>query len=167
MRKLIIALAVLASASAFAGPHSRSSSSSSSSNLTSPGAYGVAGCGLGSLAFHDQRGPIQIVAATVNGTSGSQTFGITTGTSNCNDGHNLIKAFIHSNYENLKVASARGEGESLTGLAAQYKCSNAEGFSKAVKSNYQDLFKSNDPDTTQMGLDYMIKNSDLKNSCQV
>src|SRR3954464_7446787 len=47
--------------------------------------YGTAGCGLGSLVFGDQKGAIQILAATTNTTFGTQTFGITTGTSNCVD----------------------------------------------------------------------------------
>ena len=45
--------------------------------------YGSAGCGLGSLVFKQNDGT-QILAATTNGTFGSQTFGITFGTSNCN-----------------------------------------------------------------------------------
>ena len=44
--------------------------------------YGTAGCGLGSLVFGNQKGIVQIFAATTNGLFGSQTFGITTGTSN-------------------------------------------------------------------------------------
>ena len=35
------------------------------------------GCGLGSLAWRGQKGPIpQILAVTTNGTFGNQTFGI-------------------------------------------------------------------------------------------
>ncbi len=45
--------------------------------------YGEAGCGLGSMIFGDSPGFVQVLAATTNGCSGSQTFGITTGTSNC------------------------------------------------------------------------------------
>jgi len=43
--------------------------------------YGMAGCGIGSIVFADKPGMIQIIAATLNGTAGSQTFGITSGTS--------------------------------------------------------------------------------------
>src|SRR5947207_15915430 len=38
--------------------------------------YGPAGCGLGSLIFDADSGWTQIFAATTNGTSGNQTFGI-------------------------------------------------------------------------------------------
>src|SRR6266511_1273208 len=49
----------------------------------SPGKYGAAGCGLGAMAFKDQPGGIQIIAATLNDICANQTFGITFGTSNC------------------------------------------------------------------------------------
>ena len=46
--------------------------------------YGMAGCGLGSLAFEPGEG--QISAATTNGTFYNQFFGISSGTLNCVDG---------------------------------------------------------------------------------
>ncbi|HYG66757.1 MAG TPA: DUF3015 family protein, partial [Anaeromyxobacteraceae bacterium] len=51
-----------------------------------PGRYGAAGCGLGSMAFGNTPGAVQILASTTNGLFGTQTFGITTGTSNCGEG---------------------------------------------------------------------------------
>lgn len=45
--------------------------------------YGMDGCGLGSIVFGNDNGTLkQVIAATLNGT-GMQTFGITSGTSNC------------------------------------------------------------------------------------
>ena len=44
---------------------------------TGKSTYGLAGCGLGSMVFGDQKGMIQILAATTNNTFGTQTFGIT------------------------------------------------------------------------------------------
>ena len=38
------------------------------------GTYGLAGCGLGSMAFGDSPGAVQIFAATTNGLFGTQTF---------------------------------------------------------------------------------------------
>ena len=46
-------------------------------------AAGDAGCGLGSMIITKNTKVMQVLAATTNGTSGSQTFGITFGTSNC------------------------------------------------------------------------------------
>ena len=67
MKKLVIltaALTLLAVPAAFAG--------------------NTAGCGLGSIIFEGQSGVVMnVLAATFNGTSGNQTFGMTSGTSNC------------------------------------------------------------------------------------
>ena len=127
--------------------------------------YGVAGCGLGSLAFQDQKGPIQILAATLNGT-GVQTFGITTGTSNCNDGANLVKAYIETNHEAIKTAAARGQGEALVGLAKVYKCQNSETLSSALRSNYKNVFNTNNASQTQSGIESVIRmNPELNTTC--
>src|SRR3954469_775685 len=75
--------------------------------------YGLAGCGLGSMVFGDQKGSIQILAATTNSTFGSQTFGITSGTSNCVDsgpGTSGARIFIEGNREALAKDAARGSG---------------------------------------------------------
>jgi DUF3015 family protein len=85
--------------------------------------YGTAGCGLGSLLFGNQPGAVQIVAATTNGTFGTQTFGITTGTSNCGPGlvtssqNDSLTRFVEKNMDNLAKDIARGNGESLNTLA--------------------------------------------------
>jgi hypothetical protein len=139
MRKLLIAIAFLAFGSAHAA------------------SYGVAGCGLGSLVFKNEKGPVQILAATTNGTFGSQTFGITTGTSNCNDGANLIKAYIETNHDAIKTAAARGQGEVLVGLANVYHCNNAEALSSALRTNYKNVFNSDSAVKTQSGIESVIR----------
>jgi hypothetical protein len=109
--------------------------------------YGVAGCGLGSLAFHDQSGPIQIVAATVNGT-GFQTIGITLGTSNCEDGANVVKAsadqeaFTRINYANLSRDAAAGQGEYLTAFATLLGCDDEvkPHLFSALQQNHRQVF---------------------------
>lgn len=67
-------------------------------------AYNMAGCGLGSLIIKDD-GMVQIFASTTNGT-GVQTFGITSGTSNCVAGQQDTSAerevFLDVNYVQLK-----------------------------------------------------------------
>lgn len=84
------------------------------------------GCGLGKLAWSDysgqkQIGP-QVLMATTNGTFGSQTFGISTGTSGCtNDGKiftaEKVNVFAAINFDNLSQEMAQGQGEHLTSLA--------------------------------------------------
>ncbi|SEM76664.1 DUF3015 domain-containing protein [Nitrosomonas marina] len=93
--------------------------------------YGTAGCGLGSMVIGSERGPEQIFAATTNGTSGSQTFGMTSGTSNCGD-HGLLnlsqerEIFATENYTSLVKEMARGKGEHLNILASMYHCPAAQ-----------------------------------------
>jgi len=84
------------------------------------------GCGLGKLAWSDAAhqkniGP-QVMMATTNGTFGSQTFGISSGTSGCtNDGvvfaEQKVSVFAAINFENLSQEMAQGRGEHLASLA--------------------------------------------------
>jgi len=84
------------------------------------------GCGLGKLAWSDFKhqkniGP-QVFMATTNGTFGSQTFGISSGTSGCtNDGsvwaEHKVTMFAEINFENLSQEMAQGRGEHLASLA--------------------------------------------------
>ena len=83
------------------------------------------GCGLGKLAWMDYGGQKQnapqVMMATTNGTFGSQTFGISSGTSGCtNDG--VIMKNKHLNmasraFESLAEEMAQGRGEHLASLA--------------------------------------------------
>ena len=82
------------------------------------------GCGLGTMVFDGQSGKVsKILAATTNGTSGNQTFGITFGTLGC-DGTGTISSseklamFIDGNMDNLARDIAKGEGETLATLSA-------------------------------------------------
>ena len=101
--------------------------------LVSPAAmaadYGMAGCGLGSMLIKDD-GIVQIFAATTNGTSYSQTFGITIGTSNCvSDGVVMAdkeqEAFTELNLDNLQRDMAAGQGEYLAAFVTLLGCSEA------------------------------------------
>jgi hypothetical protein len=84
------------------------------------------GCGLGKLAWSDygaqkQIAP-QVFMATTNGSFGSQTFGISFGTSGCtNDGvimKNKRINFAAGAFESLKQEIAQGQGEHLSSLAS-------------------------------------------------
>jgi len=71
------------------------------------GENNVGSCGWGSKLFDGQRGVVpQVLAATTNGTFGSQTFGISSGTSGCTqDGvvrsNWKLSMFIDGNKEKL------------------------------------------------------------------
>lgn len=103
--------------------------------------YGMAGCGLGSMAFGQDNGKIQILAATTNGTFGSQTFGITTGTSNCVENPRMASAmYIAVNQEAIKTDVARGEGETLNGLSQILKCGDQAALNAALQKNFAVIF---------------------------
>lgn len=125
--------------------------------------YGQAGCGLGAIVFGSQKGPVQILAATLNGTSGSQTFGMTSGTSNCKAAFGRDATdFIDANRMTLAKEMARGEGETLDSLATIYKCENTSAASKALKSNYQEIFSN--PEKHSAAINESIINVLKKNS---
>src|SRR5438094_2890324 len=105
--------------------------------------YGLAGCGLGSLVFGDQKGGIQILAATTNSLFGSQTFGITSGTSNCVDSAAPGKGariFIEGNREALAKDAARGSGETITTLSAVAGCNDAKAVGAVQQKRFAQLF---------------------------
>src|SRR5689334_6829374 len=90
-------------------------SASAASWVMGEGKIGPAGCGLGSLVFGDMKGPVQIVAATLNGVYGNQTFAMTSGTSNCQDNGVTLKEkeqeyFANANFESLHQEIAQGQG---------------------------------------------------------
>ena len=115
--------------------------------------YGMAGCGLGSMIFPD-GGVIQILAATTNGISGNQTFGITSGTSNCEvDGNGASAAlFIEANREAVGKEISRGTGESLETLARLGGCASASEIGTYLQSEYQSIFPSAKVSDKQVGM---------------
>ena len=105
--------------------------------------YGLAGCGLGSLAFGAKPGMIQVLAATTNGTFGTQTFGISSGTSNCEEmggGSASVKAFVAANRETLSKDIARGSGETVTSLSTLAGCQDAQAVGVSLQKSFQSIF---------------------------
>lgn len=110
------------------------------------------GCGLGKLAWMDYGGQKQIapqvMMATTNGTFGSQTFGISSGTSGCtNDG--LVMKNKHVNlaegaFESLKQEMAQGQGEHLVALARLLGVPEKDqpAFFALVQEKYNTLIRS-------------------------
>lgn len=81
------------------------------------------GCGVGSMIFDGHSGAIsQILAVTTNGSTGNQTFGITSGTLGCDTNGTInssakIGMFTGSNMERLAQNMSAGHGEALATLA--------------------------------------------------
>jgi hypothetical protein len=107
--------------------------------------YGMAGCGLGSLIIKPSGG--QSCAATSNGSMGSQSFGITSGTSNCTPsggGEAALKQeeFFVANVAALSKEIAQGGGESVTAFAGTLGCQTTHmaQVAAALKTNYTQIF---------------------------
>ncbi|MBI3545488.1 MAG: DUF3015 domain-containing protein [Gammaproteobacteria bacterium] len=122
------------------------------------GENNIGNCGWGAKLFDGQRGIApQVLAVTTNGTSGNQTFGITSGTSGCTqDG--MVKSnwktamFIDGNKEKLAHDMSTGNGEALESLAMlmgiqdQHKTA----FYRVTKENFARIFASNNVTTDQV-----------------
>src|SRR4051794_32473550 len=105
-------------------------------------AYGAAGCGLGSIVIGNKPGFMQVLAATTNGTFGSQTFGITSGTSNCADtggGVKSAQAFVETNREALAKDIARGQGETISSLSSLAGC-DGTAVGSTLQSEFNKIF---------------------------
>jgi hypothetical protein len=132
MKKMIIAALILTAAT---------SAHALSKHDMSNGTYGIAGCGLGALAFGDKPGGIQVIAATLNAT-GVQTFAMSTGTSNCGPSvfaANETKAFIDNNSVALENDIVRGQGETLTTLSKMMNCDSSI-LGVTLKNNYKSIY---------------------------
>lgn len=122
------------------------------------GENNVGSCGWGSKVFDGQRAIApQVLAATTNGTSGNQTFGITSGTSGCTqDG--VVKSnwktamFIDGNKEKLARDMSIGHGETLHSLAQLMgvRDEHKPAFFAAAKENFDRIFASEHVTTEQI-----------------
>jgi hypothetical protein len=106
--------------------------------------YGDAGCGLGSLVFGNDPGLVQVLAATTNGTFGSQTFGISTGTSNCgaSKGSKGAAIFIEANREALAKDISRGNGETIVTLTHITGCNDAKAVGATLQRSFASIYPS-------------------------
>ncbi len=152
MKKLLLSLSVftLLSSNAFAGNENN-----------------IGSCGWGSKLFAGQRGIApQVLGATTNGTSGNQTFAITSGTSGCTQDGLVTSnwktvAFIDGNKNQFAIDVARGSGETIASLAdiLDIPTNNRDSFAKALKDNFDVLFASADVTSEEIanGIDEIVK----------
>lgn len=121
-------------------------------------AQNVGECGWGSKLFTGQQGIApQVLAVTTNGTSGNQTFGITSGTSGCTQ-NGVVRSnwktamFIEKNKTRLSENMSVGHGEALDSLASLMGVSKTDkpAFEKIAKENFSKVFPSTDVSTQQV-----------------
>jgi hypothetical protein len=157
MKKLLVTFGFVGSM-AFAGAAKAQEPVQTIQNNTNSAGYGMAGCGLGSLLFgNDNSKFMQILAATTNGTFWSQTFGITSGTSNCVQGGVVTAqkeqaAFAEVNFQDLKRNMAAGGGEFLSSFATLLGCEDGAKASLAAmtQSRYEAIFPAANTSPMQM-----------------
>ena len=132
MKKLIVSIAAVAalSSAAFAAANDQT------------------GCGLGSQVFKSTPNSAVLfsIQATTNGTSGNQTFGITSGTSGCKKTKFVMneraEEFVASNMDQLAKEIAMGQGESVDTLAELLAVEDKEAFASALQTNYKSIYTS-------------------------
>lgn len=117
-----------------------------------------AGCGWGTMAFKGSRGKTaKIMAAFINGSFGSQTFGISSNTAGCT-GEGVIASaerlnmYAGANIDKLQRDIALGQGESLTTLAHLMGIEDADkpAFYRLTKAHFGDIFPNEDVTAGQM-----------------
>lgn len=145
-----------------------------SATAISAAGYGMAGCGLGSIVIGPKGGIIQTFAVTTNATSASQTFGITSGTSNCSESAGAFQQrqqeiFVHVNMKSLEMEMAMGKGEKLNAFAGLLGCpiSQMDAFGSLTRKQYPVLSKNmNDPSKLLVAVKTSLKDSTLASSCK-
>ena len=106
------------------------------------------GCGLGRVLVGDKEGLVwNLVGTCLNGTSGNQTFGMTTGTLGCDTGGKMvmnekIDIFVADNMDNLAIDIAAGQGETLDALAEIANVSDKAAFFTTLQSNFDSIYPS-------------------------
>jgi hypothetical protein len=136
MKKLLViaALVVLIAPAAFAAGDARNN----------------VGCGLGTMLFGtnaDNSSLLQAFQATTNGTLGNQTFGVSSGTSECNQPKKFVRndrlnEFVHANLDELAKNIASGGGETLTTLAEllEVPAAEREQFGRKLQARFGEIF---------------------------
>ena len=106
------------------------------------------GCGLGTQIWTGSKGIApKVLGATTNGTSGSQTFGITSGTLGCNQGGTvtadaMVQLFTGANLDRLARDMAQGGGETLDAFATLLGIRDEDkpAFFRMTQARFGDLF---------------------------
>ena len=142
-----------------------------SQQVQAKAAYGMAGCGLGSVIIGSEGG--QISAATTNGTSYSQPFGITSGTSNCKTSEEMAvimkqHEFLSANLSTLQKEMAQGQGQTLDAFIEVLGCSDeVQGAaSESLVKGYSAIFSA--PGIEQVldvAKQQLIKDQNLAQQC--
>jgi hypothetical protein len=132
--------------------------------------YGTAGCGLGSMLIGNKPGIVQIFAATTNGILGTQTFGITSGTSNCGTSGGAVastKNFVETNRAVVAKDIARGQGETIATLTTLAGCGDSQRVGVSLQRNFKRIFPDSAVGDRQVAVNVVsVLKSDDQLSCR-
>lgn len=116
------------------------------SSVAMADAAGGPNCGWGNMLFEGQSGTApHVLAVTTNGTSGNNTFGMTSGTNGCSTsgkltygGKNVVSSIMNEFSEDV----ARGEGDALNTVAVVYGVAPADrdAFAQVMHENFNVIF---------------------------
>ena len=116
------------------------------------------GCGFGTILWEGQSGVFaKTFAATTNASLGSQTFGISSGTLECQQGGVITAAaripmYASGNLDQLAADMAAGKGEALSNLAELYGIAAPDraAFYKLAQTNFPTLFPAGSTTADEM-----------------
>lgn len=178
--KNVISIALLASTLALssvatAQPKGKKAAESSSYRLP---AYGMAGCGLGSLVFPGPKNNtmvLQILAGTTNNIFFPQTSAITSGTSNCNELPASEEAlrieretFVAVNINDLSKEASQGDGAHLQSLADILGCGDLQSFTtfaQVTQTSHGEIFSDVVPENVTARIVEKAKANDDLRTC--
>ena len=100
------------------------------------------------MLFEGKDGLLQqILAATTNGSLGTQTFGISSGTSECTQptkfaSNEELNIFVAENMDNLALDISMGQGEYVDTLAGLMEVpeQHRDAFSQMLQDNFSTIF---------------------------
>lgn len=156
-RFLVIAIVACVSLTAFAQKKAQPRKKNtgligSSMDKNQPGGnYGMSGCGLGSILFGETESTVgQVLAVTTNGFYSNNTFGMSSGTSNCvpepGTGSAQVKKnvdmFVAANRESLANDIAKSNGETVLAISGIMGCSDSAYLGAKLQSRYEKIFDS-------------------------
>jgi hypothetical protein len=131
------------------------------------GYYGMSGCGLGSVLFGEteSRGG-QILSSTTNGVYSNNTFGMSSGTSNCVPDKSQSTAemkknmdmFVAANRESLANDIAKSNGETIVAISNIMGCSDATYLGAKLQSRYETIFNSKEDEAVSGNMWNMVTN---------
>lgn len=118
------------------------------------------GCGLGTVLFKGTSSVVtDVLAVTTNGTSGNQTFGITSGTSGCEYGATIaagkrakLFSFADKNMEEVALDVSKGGGEYLNSVADIIGIKEADKayFFTLSQKNFSTVFSGENVNTAEV-----------------